>query len=278
MVDMNNPFIQLAAQRGTLNVQKPDHLRTLPSEGSSAYGKMSDEQKAAVEAERARRTNYYNWEKKNRGSGKANPYAATNVRWSSGFEGGYDFEFLPGYNPNAYPEEGDQLGFGGSGMLTSQEVSTQGGGRQELQRSRGGVSTQPVGEPVVVGGGMSTQPVGAPIVFDRGSYPPAQSTPYRGGGGGDVTYGNQDVAQTQNQNFMQLLQSLGLEALLNLFQPAVYGQGGASTQSSGMFGVPENFGVAPINVGYLPPQVVPLNPADMSYQSVAQRSGMLNQI
>jgi hypothetical protein len=84
--------------------------------------------------------------------------------------------------------------------------------------------------------------------------------------------------QQQNQNFMQLLQSLGLEALLNLFQPAVYGQGGASTQSGGMFGVPTNFGVAPTNVGYLPPQVIPLNPADMPYQSVAQQSGMLNQI
>jgi len=84
--------------------------------------------------------------------------------------------------------------------------------------------------------------------------------------------------QQQNQNFMQLLQSLGLEALLNLFQPTVYGQGSASTQGGGMFGVPANFGVAPVNVGYLPPQVVPLNPADMSYQSVAQRSGMLNQI
>jgi len=66
--------------------------------------------------------------------------------------------------------------------------------------------------------------------------------------------------------------------LLNLFQPAVYGQGGASTQSGGMLGVPANFGVAPTNVGYLPPQVIPLNPADMPYQSVAQRSGMLNQI
>ena len=84
--------------------------------------------------------------------------------------------------------------------------------------------------------------------------------------------------QQQNQNFMQLLQSLGLEALLNLFQPAVYGQGGASTQSGRMFGVPANFGVAPTNVGYLPPQVMPLNPVDMSYQSVAQQSGMLNQI
>ena len=162
MVDMSNPFIQLAARRGTLNVQKPDHLRTLPSEGSNAYGKMSDEQKAAVEAERARRTNYYNWEQRNRGSGKANPYAATNVRWSSGFEGGYDFEFLPGYNPNAYPEEGDQLGFGGSGMLTSQEVSTQGGGRKEFQRSGGGASTQPVGAPVSVrsAGGSSSLPTG----------------------------------------------------------------------------------------------------------------------
>ena len=103
-------------------------------------------------------------------------------------------------------------------MLTSQEASTQ-------------------------GVGMSTQSVGAPIVADRGSYP-IQDTPYRGGGGGDVTYGNQDVAQAQNQNFMQLLQALRLEALLNLFKPTVYGQRGASTQSSGMFGMPANSGVA----------------------------------
>lgn len=162
MLDMNDPFIRIAAEKGTLNVQKPDYLRTLPSPGSSAYNRMSDEQKAAVEAERRRRTNAGNWAAKNRGSGKKNPYATEDVTWSSGFEDGYDFEFLPGYNPQFYADQNERLGFGGEGMLTSQEVSTQGGGRQELQRRGGGVSTQPVGAPVSVrsAGGSSSLPTG----------------------------------------------------------------------------------------------------------------------
>ena len=61
-MSLNDIFYRIAAERGMLNSQQPDHLRTLPSPGSTAYNRMSDEQKAAVEAERERRTNMYNYE------------------------------------------------------------------------------------------------------------------------------------------------------------------------------------------------------------------------
>lgn len=173
-------YHKLAAGMGMLNSQRPDSERTLPSPGSSAYNRMSDEQKAAVEAERTRRTNQYNYEQNYRsgahdygynpmdvwknpeayteaqrkeaamhamtmgeaegqdvfdsrwqslgnvtpeeyeaykarmaqyGADYSNPYASDDVRWSEGYEGGYDFEQTPGQsNWNNY---GAGLGFSG---------------------------------------------------------------------------------------------------------------------------------------------------------------------
>lgn len=90
----------------------------------------------------------------------------------------------------------------------------------------------------------------------------------------------QDVAQ--NQNFLQLLQALGLENLFQSFQPYVARQasamytppamGGAmSTGNAGLFGLPQNFGMAPTNIGYLPPLIT--NP-----NSPVASTGMLNQV
>ena len=163
-LDLNDPFIRLAADRGVLEAQKPDHLRTLPSPGSSAYNRMSAEQKAAVEAERTRRTNYANWEARNRGSGKTNPYAPSNVRWSSGYEGGYDFQFLQGYNPNAFPDQGDRLGFGHESSAAPEAAPAQAGG--------GTLSTQQVGSavPMQAGAQPSRGLFGGPTGIDRAYY------------------------------------------------------------------------------------------------------------
>ena len=285
MID-KSAFYNIAKEKGVLESQKPDHLRTLPSPGSTAYNRMSDEQKAAVKAERRRRTNARNWAEANRGSDKKNPYVTTDVEWSSGFEGGYDFEQVEGYNPDFYRQQRERFGLGGSGYGEPDGVaSAQGGGSRGFQRDGGMMSTQPVGEPMPIRG--------QPVMGDM---------PARGGGGGDIymdpyqptdgvgdidsppDYGYQstDLGQIQNQNFLQLLQALGLENLFQSFQPYVAGQaptmytpptmGGAMpTGGTGLFGLPQNFGTAPLNIGYLPPLIT--NP-----NSAVASTGMLNQV
>lgn len=194
-MSLRDALIRVAAERGMLESQKPDHLRTLPSPGSAAYERMSDEQKAAVEAERLRRTHQYNYESKynagahgygtnpmqvfnnpdmyteeqrreaymhgmsiNEASGQdiwggdnkfvnaggitpeeyeeykqrqdayrnayENPYAADDVSWSQGFEGGYDFTQTPGYRG---PIDQSGLGFGHSQGGPTYTGGSQGG-------------------------------------------------------------------------------------------------------------------------------------------------------
>ena len=196
-------FYKLAAGMGMLNSQRPDSERTLPSPGSTAYESMSDEQKAAVDAERVRRTNSANYnsqfeagrhsyggdimdvfrnpndytegqrrnaalhgmalneangmdiwaEDTNRwatfgnvtpeeyelykqqqadyGNTYDNPYASTDVRWSSGFEGGRDFGRTPGQSN--WGNSGGSFTFGGSSS-----VGGAGGGSNSNHDTTGG--------------------------------------------------------------------------------------------------------------------------------------------
>jgi hypothetical protein len=86
------------------------------------------------------------------------------VRWSSGYEGGYDFQFLQGYNPNAFPDQGDRLGFGHESSAAPEAAPAQAGG--------GTLSTQQVGSavPMQVGAQPSRGLFGGPTGIDRAYY------------------------------------------------------------------------------------------------------------
>ena len=161
-------------------------------------------------------------------------------------------------------------------ISNQRDFSSMGGGMFSRLQQGVPVATTPVGQPVPIAE-ASMQPAVMPSVQPVTNNVAPQVTQMNSNMGAPMTSAVMPPSQPAapmpqsdmlNQNFMQLLQGLGLNNLFQSFQPYIGRQGAGST---GLFGIPQNFGMAPNNTGYLPPLIT--NPTS----SVAS-TGMLNQI